>query len=460
MSNNNKAISLNATTHKNVFQTTTNKPLRFAILGPHNSSKSSLVSIIVNNIALDNYYPTLQNSPILFQFQPKRPTSRAVLDINVSLTDLQELGLLQDDHLVSENTAQNPQNSIYLSPRLLNTVHATSIVKLKHKDDPTTLANSYSTEQILAHTKHAYDLDYSQPDLFAHESFSPIGSAHSPIASFSRGRASGLSFNNSVGRLFPTRSLSPNGCSSTNKHYSPPVTTPILVELIDTPGVQADDLIPFLERSLDSRLSKDLLSNLANDYNTNFRSRVKPLITGSGISDLNASVDAYLLTYSAVPEHSTNPPPLDNEFTETNPSTNSKSSPLYVIQRIHAAIVDAWKEYFHYSQGWEQGKEHDSLSISASIKQLWKQNNNKTSSISSNTSTSGTGFPPPTHPPIVVLCTHIDSPYASPVLISQGRSLAKKWGTSFLEVCCSPSIEQWKNVEEALAVAIREAISQ
>lgn len=58
-------------------------------------------------------------------------------------------------------------------------------------------------------------------------------------------------------------------------------------------------------------------------------------------------------------------------------------------------------------------------------------------------------------PPIVLVCTHIDSPLASPRLIEEGRELARKWNAAFVECSCSPIKREWENVYETIAVAIR-----
>lgn len=505
---------------KNIFKTTTNKPLRFAILGSHKSSKSAFVSIISNNISLENYYPTIQNSPILLQFQPKKIQSRALLDVNISLKSLKGLNLLQ-------SSGDNMSSSkISLSKRLLNTINQRNINLLKKKQQSSdSLFNLQleSSESILHDTHGYYDLDYSNPNLFNNEQFSPLNSFHSPIASFSRGQSFGNSFNNSAGRKFPAlgsfTSIGERHNSdydekkfdhdndddddydddyNTGSRYSAPVTTPILVELIDTPGVQQEDLIPFLERSLDNRLSKDLLNNLANGYNTNYRSRVKPLITGSGISDLNAAVDGYILFYSCVPEFEKTdmmpPPPiydeLENEkdstfdnkgikalrdeyIDETKRETYEGMASIEILKSLYSSIVEAWKEYQIYYHSWETGKEYDNLSIASSFKQLWKNKDKPNSGSTSMKDLNKIKDPAQrkkmealikqqigtdSRPPVVVVCSHIDSPYAAPLLIEKGRKLAESWGCSFIEMSCAYESDEWVNVEETMAIAIRECV--
>lgn len=478
-------------TQKNVFKTTTKKPLRFAILGPHKSSKSAFVSIIANNISLENYYPTIQNSPILLQFQPQGETSRAILDINVSLKNLEDLHVLNDnDHYHGAQYSDEYNKKIELSKPLLNKINNRNIALLKKKHEHSAsnpnisgLLNQ-SSECILSQTHNYYDLDYSNPDLFKDESFSPINSFHSPIASFSRGVSFGRSFTNSAGKQFPsgTSLVSLDNHESDNEKggYRAPITTPILVELIDTPGVQKEDLIPFLEKSLDNRLARDVLSNLANEYNTNYRSRVKPLITGSGISDLNAAVDGYILFYSCVPEFekddSMPPPPmyvddkdpksdkvLKNEYQQEMARENSEGmESIHILESLHESIVEAWKEYNQYRDNWENGKEYDSHSISASFKQLWKnkdKNKEKSSKDLKNMETYiEQNLGNDSRPPIIIVCSHIDSPYAAPLLIKKGEKLARDWGCSFIQMSCAYDNDKWLNVEETLAIAVRESV--
>lgn len=526
---------------KNVFKSTTNKPLRFAILGPHKSSKSAFVSIIANHISLENYYPTIRNSPILLQFQPKREASRAILDVNVSLTDLKELNLLEKEDRGSSGSHTDVK--LELSRPLLNKINKKNIQLLKKKHQQMSGSSVESggacfneaSEAILAETHDYYDLDYSNPDLFDEEAFSPLNSFHSPIASFSRGQSFGHSFNNSAGRKFPSvnsfssmmshdrydeavdEDVDLRGTAGRARHYRAPVTTPILVELIDTPGVQKEDLIPFLERSLDNRLSRDILSNLANEYNTNYRSRVKPLITGSGISDLNAAVDGYILFYSCVPEFENTdvmpPPPMyaDNDGEQQQEPAGidiaaggthtaktrdndgiSRSRPqrkgndtlrqaqkeerdrerdeglaaIEILESLYASIVEAWKEYHRYHYSWEVGKEYDNLSLSSSFKQLWK-NKDKARDLKELQDPAqrrkmeayieqqlGSDI----RPPVVIVCSHIDSPYAAPLLIEKGRKLAEQWGCSFVQMSCAYDMETWVNVEETLAIAVRESV--
>lgn len=425
---------------KDVYRATTNVPLRFAILGAHKTSKSAFVSIISNQMSLPNYYPTIQNSPLLVQFQPKRFKSRALLDVHITPKDLKEVNLLDDE-------------TLQMDPKLLKRIDLEGLKQAKQQG----VSPSLHHEDVTHLTQNHYDLDYSTWDMFDNDYFKPINSF---------GATAGED------KLKAGRGMHPNPLyfeRGDSRTYKPPVSTPILIELIDTPGVEKDDLIPFLERSLDCRLSKDVLNNLANDYNTNFRSRVKPLITGSGISDLNASINGYLLCYSCVPEINSNEinPPSYNEKENAAGGQEQNYDNIDVLKSIYVSIFEAWKEWTTYHVNWEIGKEYDSQSLSTSIKQIWKKKELPLTELKDFGELSKgerkrlekfiDKSEIPRRPPIVVACTHVDSPYASPMLIEQGKKLASEWGCSFVQMSCSYDAARWRNVEETLALLVREA---
>lgn len=449
-------MPMNSESHipkKHIFKGTTNVPLRFAILGSHKSSKSSFVSIISNQISLPNYYPTIQNSPILVQFQPKRFSSRAILDVHVTPKNLNEMNLLGND-------------SIVMDQNLMKRIDLEGLKQAKLKNSNAPIYSNDESSQILNLTNNHYDLDYSVWDMFDNEYFKPVNSFSNQAPAISTIDTS--KFKSHRGILPKPMHFNPD--RSTHKFkYKPPVSTPILIELIDTPGIQQDDLIPFLERSLDCRLSKDVLNNLANDYNTNFRSRVTPLITGSGISDLNASINGYLLCYSCVPESelSNVPPPIYGEKEDSISNQINSIDNIEVLKSLYFSIFEAWKEWTTYQVNWEIGKEYDSLSLATSIKQIWKKKElpmmemkdlnelapEERKRLEKFLERSDIAK----RPPIVIACTHIDSPYASPLLIEKGKQIANEWGCSFVQMSCSYDSEDWCNVEEAMALLVREA---
>ncbi|KAH3668117.1 hypothetical protein OGAPHI_001871 [Ogataea philodendri] len=394
---------------KNLMKSTTDRPLRFALLGPHNSSKSSIVSIVSSHKSLGNYYPTIQNSPTLLQFQPSNQRTRALLDVNITYKELEEL------HLVDSPDIQ------------LTDVVISAVKKTQSKNT--------SSESVLARTLNYYDLDYSGID----GSASPLSSRMSPLQFGSMHSP----FNSPYERAGMHSIL---GTPETDLEGGPqPYTTPILLELIDTPGVQPDDLIPFLERSLDSRLARDVLRNLAEDNDGELgRARVKPLLIGSGISDLNGTMDGYLICYSCVPETQMDSPP-PSYYEEDIPQPSAPLQPLEIVKAIKTTLEDAWKEYLRYHHNWEVGKEYDVFSLNRSLKTLWSK------SKIAQTDPEATYLPP-----ITIAVTHCDHELASPVLIEEGRKLAAQWGFAFVQVECP--FENWKNVEECIGLMIRESI--
>ncbi|KAG7760254.1 hypothetical protein KL947_001098 [Ogataea haglerorum] len=394
---------------KNLMRSTTDRPLRFALLGPHNSSKSSIVSIITSNKSLGNYYPTIQNSPTLLQFQPANPKTRTLLDINAAEADFEEMGIIGG-------------TDINLTEPILSAVK-----KIRSRNT--------STEHVLSKTLNYYDLDYTELD----DKLFPISPYSSPLNYSSVSSPFSSPFEHS----FEKQKVRSN---STNRSaYIPPYTTPILLELIDTPGVEAEELIPFLERSLDSRLAKDVLRNLAEDNDGGLgRARVKPLIVGSGISDLNGSIDGYILCYSCIPETTLDSPPPSYCVTD-DPQDNQPLKPLEVVKAIKSTLEEAWTEYLRYHHNWEVGKEYDIFSINHSLKTLWNK------SKIAQTDPNATYLPP-----IVMVATHCAHELASPVLVEEGRKLAKQWSFPFIEIDCS--FENWTNVEECVGLMIRESI--
>ncbi|OWB59816.1 hypothetical protein B5S29_g680 [[Candida] boidinii] len=538
-------------------QSTSQKPLRFAILGAPKTSKSSITSIIVNEKSLGNYYPTLQNSPILFQFDPKKFKTRALLDINASLSDYDSLDVLGSNTssiIISDNiiksASQNDANLIILptssnhfqnKPRTFSNNSNKSNTNLNSlymnssssNNNSSTMSNNnvlspvvssnqnsissshhgsnsnpnHSQQYILKKTLNYYSLDYSPHPEYEGLTLSP--GSYSPVHQNSMLRSPNNihSFNmspflkpsSSVGSIHSNihHIRSDSNSESDSTTYKAPVSTPILLELIDTPGILPEEIIPFLEKSVDTKLAKDVLRNL--DDSATDRSRVQPLMVGSGISDLNGSIDGYILCYSCIPdmnEISAAPPgydesvsPVSSNATPKNSGSpapipisspyNNSDSDLYTsdaqeipqsgyidetiesipanlssqpveshslntLKVIKQVLSEAWNEYNMYQEGWNNGKEYDIYSLNYSLKNLWKKKDKKQTAQKD------------TVPPITIVCTNIDHPLASPLFIEQGKKLAKEWKCGFAEVSCK--FEDWENVEECLGLAIRDSI--
>lgn len=379
--------------------------------------------------------------------------ARTLLDVNVSL-----------DGLNQQDITSNPE--FKLTDRILNVV-AENTTSVKAGND----ISATCTASVVRKTLNYYDLDYTRPDYFKTDIVNSLSPMNSPIASYSIGSSSSGSGNRYHSPYLTTvmsGSDDSDVSAESRSKYKPPVSTPILVELIDTPGVQKNDLIPFLEKGLDSRLATDVLRNLINNSSSESRSRVKTMITGSGMSELNAAMDGYLLCYSSIPETANQslPPSYDDTIAMEKNGKSSKSNVTFggdpleetgyeaieILKALYNAIMEAWKQYTNYHIGWEEGKEFDVYSLNYSFKHLWKKR-----SVDANLTKEGlTKRAKQIMPPILIAVTHVDHELSSPVLIDKGRELAKKWNCGFIEVSCE--FDNWRNVEEALSFLIRDRI--
>lgn len=229
-------------------------------------------------------------------------------------------------------------------------------------------------------------------------------------------------------------------------------TTPILMELIDTPAFNPKQVVPFLEASLYIKLEKDILHNLANEPRQPVSTN--PMIVASGASELNGTVDGYYFVYSAVP--SSLPPSYD----ESSGITVGEENTFDLLPVMKQSLDEAWQEYYSYKVSWESGKESDVFSFKTALRGLLVDEVKKLSprgqgpggskllDISSDPSD------PSCPPPVWLVCTHSDLPLASPKLIEDGRQLSKKWKCGFL------AVDVDSDVEEAVALMVRELVER
>ncbi|GMF05664.1 unnamed protein product [Ambrosiozyma monospora] len=180
------------------------------------------------------------------------------------------------------------------------------------------------------------------------------------------------------------------------------------------------------------------------------------------------------MCYSCVPESTTtldlSPPAYSDVIEQDNkfksPSANAANEPtgfeaIEILKSLHVTLEEAWKEYLKYYENWVTDKEFDVFSLNQTFKNLWKRNNNSSHNARSKAGASHKQNSMNLDvneflPPIVIAVTHVDHELASPILIQEGRKLAKEWGTGFVEVSCE--FENWNNVEEVMALMIRESI--
>ncbi|CAN3359426.1 hypothetical protein DICA3_D03862 [Diutina catenulata] len=248
--------------------------------------------------------------------------------------------------------------------------------------------------------------------------------------------------------------------SQEGKGYALPHTTPVLVEMIDTPAFEPARVVPFLEASLYIKLDKETLHNLAEEPRRPVSTH--PLLVASGASELNGNIDGYFFVYSAVP--SSEPPEYDvppyNKDTAERSDCTPPSS-LSLLNIIKSALEDAWREYNTFRMRWNQGKEHDIFHFKSSLKTLWKDPSEveamraelrtATGLVDNPTDPSDPNAPPP----IWIVCTHSKSPLRSPLLVEQGAELARKWRCGWVAIDNTD-----ENVDEVLALMIREIVER
>lgn len=230
-------------------------------------------------------------------------------------------------------------------------------------------------------------------------------------------------------------------------------STPILMELIDTPAFNPKQVVPFLEASLYIKLEKDILHNLANEPRQPVSTN--PLIVASGASELNGTVDGYYFVYSAVPSSL---PPSYDESSGFSAANNENGFDLLPVMK--QTLDEAWQEYYTYKVSWESGKESDVFSFKTALRGLLVDEVRKPTPQSRSPGgsrlldISSDPADPSCPPPIWLVCTHADLPLASPKLIEDGRQLSKTWRCGFL------AVDVESDVEEAIALMVRELVER
>ncbi|CUM68512.1 uncharacterized protein PRCAT00006238001 [Priceomyces carsonii] len=367
------------------------KPLRIAFLGEARVGKTSIIANLTLKTFNETYYPTHKINTMMFNYVPNSFISRVLLDEVESKNAFQYIA---------------KQNDIILSPVIYG-----AYTKLVNASKPTEVLNA------LIKSKNDYFIAY-------------------------------------------------NYLNEAGQKYVPPHVSPILVELIDTPGFNPDQVVPFLEASLYINLDKDILKNLANEPRKSVSTN--PLLVASGASELNGNVDGYYLVYSSIP--STHPPLYDDVVNEnlSNSKNGSSTKPLVMscvdmLKVIKGALDEAWKEYYTFKTRWDQGKEQDIFSLSSALKNMWtlknlseveemRQNLRKQITLIDNSTDPAD---PNCPPPVCIICTHANSPLKSPMLVDEGRKLAKSWSCGFVEI---DNVND--DIDKVLAIMIREVLER
>lgn len=228
----------------------------------------------------------------------------------------------------------------------------------------------------------------------------------------------------------------------------PPHVTPILVELVDTPPYNPDQVVPFLESSLYNKLGPEYLRNLANEPRRPVLTN--PILVASGASELNGTIDGYFFVYNPIPEleipsydeavsqlHDLGLTPLgvDSESTAAARHLSVENHSFKLLNSIKASLDEAWLEYVSFKTLWEKGEESDKYSMKLALKSIWKERgqlDTKKTLDSQNINP----FKLNALPPIWIICTNRQNPMAHPALIQSGRELAKSWGCGFISIDC------------------------
>lgn len=242
--------------------------------------------------------------------------------------------------------------------------------------------------------------------------------------------------------------------------YVPPHISPVLVELIDTPAFNPDQVVPFLEASLYIKLDKEILRNLANEPRRPVSTN--PLLVASGASALNGAVDGYFFVYSAIPSY--NPPAYDAIF-DSVPAADDDTT-FDLLNTIKVALDEAWKEYNMFKSRWEEGKESDIFLFKSALKNIWQERNlldieasrmqmRVESTRLQLLENSVDPADPSCPPPIWVICTHTKSSLASPKLIEDGLKLSKFWRCGYVGLDAADD-----DIDECLSLMVREILER
>lgn len=425
------------------------KPIRLAVLGGESTGKTSFISRLTLRIVHEAHYPTKNQNNWLFEFIPHSKLARAILDEQ------------PHERLLSRTPSSEKLTPIFQSPAITPYVQLSPLSFQFFRDNYTHLKNTQKNKvpnsNVLKKTRNTTLYDYYNSS----NNDSYISPEFETRVSPNRKRPETIRMSNVLPR-----------------NYIPPQYCPISIDIIDTAGFKPDMVVPFLEVSLFRNLDKSILKGLANQPRVPVSTT--SLLVASGASELNGKIDGYILVYSAIPElnhHIVPEPPTYKEPTsvpiddESN-SVNTKNDlsqediptggGLSLLPVLRSCILDAWTEFRNYETGWKNGQEEDVYSLIHSLKNIWKSQESEQSKIARinklrkfKTELDSINLDPASPdspPPFVIICTHINAPLASPLLIQKGKQLAAQWNSSFVGV---DSIDDF-NIDVALSLIIRD----
>lgn len=410
-------------------------PLRISILGGKETGKSSFIEKLQTGIFQQTYYPTTEFTSILMRFKPQECRSRILLD---------ELG--NADLLGQATDHTNIQVSLRIRNRYLDNAFDAAYAQAKiselnyNNDKLKRLVNRTGTRKI------HIQLDYYNYYYSSHDSDELVYSKESL-------NLQQVPSNNSLTHFHTAQlDLSHESGGATYESLVPKVT-PILVELVDSPAFNPDLVVPFLELSLKAKIGDEYLHGLVNE--PRLPTLTKSLLVGSGASDLNGSIDGYVLMYSAIP--SWNPP----EYQDTASAPVQSHTSLDLLDKIRSTLHESWQSYKLYMLQTESRKEADMFSISSSLKNLWKTSKQKqkfseTVPGSAKNPELEIALSDDEFPSMIIVCTHFNDYRASPLLVKKGKALASEWNVGFATI----DSQTGYNVEESVALIVRDIIEK
>ncbi|KAG0668588.1 hypothetical protein C6P45_004559 [Maudiozyma exigua] len=443
------------------------RPIRLAVLGAESTGKTSFISRLTLNIVHESHYPTRDQTNWLFDYIPHSKLAKTILDGQAHERLLRRTPNSQRLEPIFKSPLVSP--NVLLSPLVFQAfIDNYTTIKMQSKSKATS-SNFFMKNLDLKKTNSNGD---STKDKNLQVRYASNNIASSTNSSSSN---SSLSTSNASQTGVQMNQIIEDTDSTVPKNYIPPSYSPIPIDIIDTPGFNPQMVVPFLEVSLFRNLDKSILKGLANEPRQPVSTR--SLLVASGASELNGKIDGYILVYSAIPEvshHSLSlPPGYSDDSTgakshssnqEQSAETNAGGYPI--LSNIRSCILDAWAEYVNYKDAWEKGKEDDIYSLLHNFKNIWKSQESESTKNSKikDLRTFKTTLPridlnpasPTSPPPCIIICTHVNEPLASPVLIKKGRDLATQWNCGFVGV---NNISDF-NVDVALSLIIKEIVEK
>ncbi|CAB4252060.1 similar to Saccharomyces cerevisiae YPR084W Putative protein of unknown function [Maudiozyma barnettii] len=436
------------------------RPIRLAVLGGESTGKTSFISRLTLNIVHESHYPTRDQTNWLFDYIPHSKLAKTILDGQAHERLLRRTPNSQRLEPIFKSPLVSP--NVLLSP-LVFQAFIDNYTSMKTQSKNKTNSSNFFMKNLDIKKTNSNNDNGSDKNLQVRYLSSP--------------NASQLSLSSQSQQAL---TQSEDEESNIPSNYIPPSYSPIPIDIIDTPGFNPQMVVPFLEVSLFRNLDKSILKGLANEPRQPVSTRT--LLVASGASELNGKIDGYILVYSAIPEvshHSLSlPPEYSNELESNEVRTSEEEDPskgssdesnaggFQILLNIRSCILDAWAEYVNYKEAWEKGKEDDIYSLLHNFKNIWKSQESESTKNSKikDLRTFKTILPeidlnpasPTSPPPCIIVCTHVNEPLASPVLIKRGRDLATQWNCGFIGV---NNINDF-NVDVALSLIIKEIVEK